>query len=138
MRYFIASVILLALVSISVFGFVGFSQMHSAMGSDCSTNSTQGTPCPVNDGIFAFAAFHLKELQKLGQSGFLSVSPMFVISFVLLALFLFLVFSGAGTERLLSRTYFRKNYEDKLSDVGPKVISWLAGLERSPAFIAGA
>ena len=138
MKTVFANLVLIALISISVFGFVGLSEMHGAMGNNCFADATQGTPCPVKDGVFAFAAFHFKNIQNLSQSGFFSVSPLFLISIILLAFSLALVFSGSGAEKILSQTYFRKNYEDKVADSGPKMISWFAGLERSPAFATGA
>lgn len=138
MKSFLAIAILISFISISVLGFIGLSQMHKAMGSNCSADTTQGMPCPIKDGIFAFAAFHLKGLQELSQAGFVNVSPLFLLAIILLAFSMALVFSGGGTERVPSQTYFKKNYEDKVRDVGFKMISWLAYLENSPSFIKGA
>lgn len=138
MKVIFANIVLIALVSISVFGFVGLTQMHSAMGNNCFADSTQGTPCPVKDGVFAFAAFHFKNIQNLSQSGFLDVSPLFLLSVFLFAFSLVLAFSGNGAEKILTQTYFRKNYEHRVADSGPKMISWFAGLERSPAFATSA
>ena len=70
MKTVFANIVLIALLSISVFGFVGLNEMHGAMGNNCFADATQGTPCPVKDGVFAFAAFHFKNIQNLGQSGF--------------------------------------------------------------------
>ncbi|MEK7626925.1 MAG: hypothetical protein AAB399_02045 [Patescibacteria group bacterium] len=138
MKTVFANIVLIALISISVFGFVGLSEMHGAMGNNCFADATQGTPCPVKDGVFAFAAFHFKNIQNLSQSGFLDVSPLFLFSALLSAFSLALIFSEIGKNKILSQTYFRKNYEDRVADSGPKMISWFAGLERSPAFAIGA
>ncbi len=138
MRSYFAIVVLLTLISISVFGFVGLAEMHRAMGNSCPGNLSSGTPCPVNDGVFAFAFFHLKSSQGLSQSGFLNISPMFILAAVLMALAFALAFSADSLSSLFIQSYFKKNYEDKVCDVGPKTISWLSRLENSPAFIKGA
>lgn len=137
-KSFLTGLVLTALISISVFGFVGLSEMHGAMGGNCFADATQGMPCPVKDGVFAFAAFHFKNIQNLSQSGFLDVSPLFFISVILFAFSSALAFSGNGAEKILSQTYFRKKYEDRVADSGPKMISWFAGLERSPVFATSA
>ncbi len=139
MRSSFAIVILIILVSISIFGFVGLAEMHRAMGSSCPGNfSATGTPCPVNDGVFAFSLFHTKALQGLSQSGFLNISPMFFLAMVLLAFAVALIVSAGSLSSLLSRSHFKKNYEDKVRDDGTKVVSWLSYLENSPAFIKSA
>jgi hypothetical protein len=138
MKSSLAIVILLTLISISVFGFVGLPEMHRAMGEGCPGNLAAATPCPVNDGVFAFSIFHLKSLQGLSQSGFLNISPMFLLTVILLAFAFALIVSADSSGPLSIRSYFKKNYEDKVRDEGPKMISWLSHLENSPAFVKGA
>ncbi len=138
MKSYFAIVVLLTLISISVFGFIGLAEMHHAMGSSCPGNLSAGTPCPVNDGVFAFAFFHLKSAQGLSQSGFLNISPMFILAAVLMALAFALIVSVDSLKSLFIQSYFKKNYEDKVRDVGPKTISWLSRLENPPAFAKGA
>ena len=138
MKYSLATIVLISFLAISVFGFVGLSQLHNQMGSNCPGNVSGGVTCPVRDGVFAFALSHLKTLQGLSQSGFLDVSPIFLLSVLLLAFALALIIPEISPEFLANQGYFRKNYEYKLSDAGPNVMSWLSHLERSPSFVKGA
>jgi predicted ATPase len=138
MKTFVTGVVLISFLAISVFGFIGLSEMHKQMGSDCSESVTQGVACPVKDGVLAFALFHLKTLQGLSQSSFLNVSPIFLFVSLLAALAVALFVSPSALAFSPNRSYFRKNYEDKVRDVGPKTISWLARLENSPSFVSPA
>ncbi|TSA45833.1 hypothetical protein D4R51_01165 [bacterium] len=138
MKFSLVLVILISFLAISVFGFIGLGEMHKQMGGNCPGSVSQGVTCPVKDGIFAFAVFHVKALQGLSQSGFLDVSPIFLLTVLLLAFALSLIVSASSSELFQNQSYFKKNYEYKIRDVGSETISWLAHLEHSPSFAKGA
>ena len=125
-------------LAISVFGFVGLSEMHKQMGDNCAGSVSQGVTCPVKDGVFAFALFHLKAIQGLSQSSFSNIPPIFLLAVLMLAFAIALIVSASSPGLFSSQSYFKKNYEDKVRDVGPKELFWLARLENSPAFVKGA
>jgi|GEM_PF-2980013 len=137
-KFSLMLVILVSFLAISVFGFVGLSEMHKQMGDNCLGSMSQGVTCPVKDGVFAFALFHLRALQGLSQSSFLNISPIFLLAVLILAFAIALAVSANSPRIFSSQSYFKKNYEDKVRDVGPKELFWLARLENSPALVKGA
>ncbi len=139
MKSVITGIILTSLIAVSIFGFVGLSEMHkSGMDQNCLANVAQGITCPVKDGVFAFAVFHLKSLRGLSQSGFLNISPIFLLTVLLSAFTLALAIPPNLSGLFSSQIYFRRNYEDKIRDVGTKMIFWLSHLENSPNLSKGA
>ncbi len=139
MRFLLTGAILMSLIAVSVFGFIGLNQSHQHQESEnCLANVAQGVTCPVKDGIFAFAVFHIKALKGLSQAVFFSVSPIFLIALLLFVISLSVAVFWNAPKFVLSKSYFKKNYGYKIRDVGPGIISWLAYHEHSPSFSAGA
>lgn len=138
MKFSLSIIILISFLAISVFGFIGLGETHKQMGSDCPGSVSRGVTCPVKDGVFAFAVFHIRALQGLSQSGFLDISPIFLLTVLLLVFALSLIISASSPGLFQNQSYFRKNYEYKIRDVGSGIISWLARLEHSPSFAKGA
>ncbi|MGC9610807.1 MAG: hypothetical protein ABSE68_01140 [Minisyncoccia bacterium] len=137
MKSHLAVLVLISIFTVSVLGFVGLNFVHSHMKGNCVANVAAGVTCPVEDGIFAFAIFHIKALGGLGQAAFFSIFPLFLLAVIFLAIVSSVTVSDFS-RLVFSRRYFRKNYEDKICDVGPKVFFWLARLLNSPSLAKGA
>jgi hypothetical protein len=139
MRIHLATLVLVSIFTVSILGFIGLNFIHndSVAKGHCSASASAGVTCPIEDGIFAFANFHIKAFGGLVQSAFFSVSPIFLLTILVLAIAL-LFFVPDFLFSVSNRKYFRKNYEYKICDPGPKVISWLSHLENSPSFVRGA
>ncbi|MGC9603312.1 MAG: hypothetical protein ABSF47_02480 [Minisyncoccia bacterium] len=138
MKFSLVLLILASFLAISVFGFVGLSEMHKQMGDNCAGSTSQGVTCPVKDGVFAFALFHLRTLQGLSQSSFSNIPPIFLLAVLMLAFAIALAVFADSSGIFSSQSYFKKNYEDRVRDVGSKKLFWLARLENSPAVVKGA
>jgi hypothetical protein len=138
MKSYLAVLVLISIFTVSVLGFLGLNFVHNhSMKGNCVANVAAGVTCPVEDGIFAFAVFHIKALGGLAQAAFSGISPIFLLA-ALISIIALSVFVPNSFSFALSHKYFRKNYEDKICDVGPKMFFWLARLLNSPSFAISA
>lgn len=139
MRPYLATLVLISIFTVSILGFIGLNFIHnnSVAEGHCHASADTGVTCPIEDGIFAFANFHIKAFGGLIQSAFFSVSPIFLLTILFLIFTIFVLIPDSFFSAL-GQKYFRKNYEYKICDSGPKTISWLSLFEHSPSLVRGA
>ncbi len=81
MKAVFAIILISCIAGVTIFGFLGFEAGHQN-----NLGCFAGTPCPVQDGMFAFALFHFQALKGSIANAFAPVS-LFVLSLILFVAF---------------------------------------------------
>lgn len=138
MKYLISLLLIISLVSLSVFGFVIFSHKMIDEKSGCLASTSDGVPCPVN--TIDLILHHVLFLKTFSQA---LISPLLVLIISLVLLFMLAaIFWGSRQELPYSKFKFLLAKSpglivDRYSNQ-KKFIRWLALLEQSPASIISA
>ncbi len=126
------SILLIAIiVGVTIFGFLWI-QTGRENNLGCFAG---GIPCPVRDGMFAFALFHLQALKGSIANAFGPIS--FFVFLLLLVIVYAIAFYGGVTSAGARRIHARSIY----AIASPQKIqreSWCALFEHSPSFLMGA
>lgn len=134
MKAFPAILLVISILGVSVFGFLGMQAMHDAQAG-CLASFAGNTPCPLKDGMFAFALFHLQIFKSSVATAFAPV-PLFVYLLIVLLAFT-IAFFETRIPALMRSAYFRST-RTIASPVTIKKESWLGFHERSPSYRVGA
>ncbi len=135
MKVFSAIILAISILGVSVFGFLGMQTIYDGTNAGCLANFAVGTtPCPLRDGMFAFALFHLNAFNDSAASAFAPVS-LFLLS--LLLAFAFAIISKESLSPAPQFSYTKPNHVF----VPPPRIqeeSWIALHEHSPSIFRSA
>ncbi len=127
MKATLSLILILCVIGVTIFGFLGMQTMHKN-NLGCFAN---GMPCPVRDGMFAFALFHLQSLKGSIANAF---APVPLLAYVLM---LVLVCVAALFDRVFASATRRKYARLIHTFTFPGEVrreAWLALHEHSPSF----
>ncbi len=132
MRLIFSKVLILAFISLAVFGLFGMGDMNGSH-VNCIASEIQNGNCPVANTLFSFAGFHLNAL-KIFSSAVFGANILSLI----IALFLIRGFIGLLKFKFLIPVFARESENLtrlNLLKAGWKFSRWLSFRENSPSFV---